>query len=269
MPPEALSWNDADDNNAYHEKLFVMDLDGTLSTELASIKNEQAYYHEMAVMGLPNRNDGGPMPAYLGAGGGFIPKGSKGVAVSKDFMKYFMQPQVMNENLKTGLGRYLPVMPQVVKDDPWWLDPKDPFRSAYVQEGVLGPPCRNTTGTARPGVRSMRAALGQLPCRCHQERDDAGGRGGQGVQAGRGDLCEIHLRVGRARKVARLPASGSGKRKLFTRSRRRRPIGQQGRRAGMSSVSRRSMIRGSLVLRQRSLARPYVANAAGDTATVW
>jgi multiple sugar transport system substrate-binding protein len=139
VPPEALSWNDADDNNAYHEKLFVMDLDGTLSTELASIKNEQAYYHEMAVTGLPNRNDGGPMPAYLGAGGGFIPKGSKGVAVSKEFMKYFMQPQVMNENLKGGLGRYLPVMPQVVKDDPWWLDPKDPFRSQYVHEGVLGP----------------------------------------------------------------------------------------------------------------------------------
>ena len=59
IPPEALSWNDADDNNAYHEKLFVMDLDGTLSTELAMIKNKKAYYDEAVVMGLPNRNDGG------------------------------------------------------------------------------------------------------------------------------------------------------------------------------------------------------------------
>ena len=40
MPPEALSWNDADDNNGYHEKLFVADFDGTLSTELAMIKDE-------------------------------------------------------------------------------------------------------------------------------------------------------------------------------------------------------------------------------------
>ena len=47
VPPEALSWNDADDNNAYHEKLFVMDLDGTLSTELAMIKNKKAYYEEI------------------------------------------------------------------------------------------------------------------------------------------------------------------------------------------------------------------------------
>ena len=140
IPPEALSWNDADDNNAYHEKLFVMDLDGTLSTELAMIKNKKAYYEEAVVMGLPNRNDGSPMLAVQGAGGGFIPKGAKNVVTAKDFMKYFMQPQVMNENLKNGLGRWVPVIPQIVRDDPWWTDTKDdPHRSPYVHEAVLGP----------------------------------------------------------------------------------------------------------------------------------
>ena len=45
VPPEALSWNDADDNNGYHEKLFLMDFDGTLSTELAVInKDKKALY---------------------------------------------------------------------------------------------------------------------------------------------------------------------------------------------------------------------------------
>jgi hypothetical protein len=33
-----------------------------------------------------------------------------------------MQPQVMNENLKKGLGRWAPAIPSIVKDDPWWLD---------------------------------------------------------------------------------------------------------------------------------------------------
>ena len=32
---ERISWNDADDNNAFHSKLFVMDFDGTISTEVA------------------------------------------------------------------------------------------------------------------------------------------------------------------------------------------------------------------------------------------
>ena len=140
IPPEALTWNDADDNNAYHEKLFVMDLDGTLSTELAMIKNKKAYYEEAVVMGLPNRNDGRTMPCFLGAGGGFIPKGAKNAEVAKDFMKFFMQPAVMNENLKNGLGRWVPVIPQIVKDDPWWLDDStDPHRAPYVREAVLGP----------------------------------------------------------------------------------------------------------------------------------
>jgi len=146
VPPEALSWNDADDNNGYHEKLFVMDFDGTLSTELASIKNEQAYWHEMVVMGLPNGNDGKPMPMQTGAGGGFIPKGAKNVAVAKDFMKYFMQPDVLNENLKGGLGRWVPPMVQIVKDDPFWLSSNDPFRKVYVEEGTLGPTIANYYG---------------------------------------------------------------------------------------------------------------------------
>jgi len=141
IPAEAISWNDADDNNAYHQKLFVMDLDGTLSPELAMLKsNRKAYYEEAVVRGLPNRNDGTPMSAIQGAGGGFIPRGARNIPIAKDFMKFFIQPQVLNENLKNGLGRWVPVMPRIVKEDPWWTDgASDPHRAPYVQEAVFGP----------------------------------------------------------------------------------------------------------------------------------
>jgi multiple sugar transport system substrate-binding protein len=139
VPPEVLTWNDSDNNNGFHSKLFVMDLDGTISTELAMIADKQAYYHDSVTMGLPNGNDGKPMPALVGAGGGFIPRGAKNVAGAKEFMKFFMQPNVMNENLKNGLGRWVPAIPAVVKTDPFWLDPSDPHRPPYVKEAVLGP----------------------------------------------------------------------------------------------------------------------------------
>jgi len=84
VPPEALSWNDADDNNGFHEKLFLMDFDGTLSTELAMIKDKKAFA-DIVTLGLPNGNDGKPMSAQVGAGGGFIAKGAKNVAVSGCF----------------------------------------------------------------------------------------------------------------------------------------------------------------------------------------
>ena len=138
VPPEALSWNDADDNNAFHEKLLVATFDGTLSTELAMYANKKNY-NDAVTLGLPNRNDGTPMPCQVGAGGGFIPKGAKNIEVAKDFMKFFMQPAVMNQNLKAGLGRWIPAIGSIVKEDPWWLDASDPHRVAYVTEAALGP----------------------------------------------------------------------------------------------------------------------------------
>jgi len=139
VPPEALSWNDADDNNGYHEKLFVMDFDGTLSTELAMIKDKQAFFHDMQVLAPKQKNDGTPMKTQVNAGGGFIPKGCKNAEVAKDFMKYFMQPKVMNENLKGGLGRWFPAIPSLVKTDSWWLNSGLPPLKPYIVEGVLNP----------------------------------------------------------------------------------------------------------------------------------
>src|SRR5262249_26626782 len=68
-----------------------------------------------------------------------IPKGAKNVEAAKDFLNYVIQPKVVNEYLKNGLGRYLPPMPELVKSDPFWLDPTDPHRSAYTREGLLDP----------------------------------------------------------------------------------------------------------------------------------
>jgi multiple sugar transport system substrate-binding protein len=57
--------------------------------------------------------------------------------VAKDFLKHLIQPKVLNELLKTGLGRNLPAMRAIVKDDPWWF--ADPHRAAYTRQGLLGP----------------------------------------------------------------------------------------------------------------------------------
>jgi multiple sugar transport system substrate-binding protein len=139
VPPEALSWNDADDNNGFHEKLFMMDFDGTLSTELAMIKDKKAFYEDMKTIAPKLKNDGTPMKTQVNAGGGFIPKGAKSVEVAKEFMKYFMQPAVMNDNLKAGLGRWLPAIPSLVKSDPFWLTSDMPCLKPYVEEGSINP----------------------------------------------------------------------------------------------------------------------------------
>ena len=135
VPQGALSWNDADDNNAFHAKAIVMDFDGTISTELAVIDN-RSEYDDIVTQGVPFGNDGKPMPAEFGVRGGFIPKGARNISVAKDFLKYLIQPEIMNGYLKAGLGRWVPSIPALIQQDPFWLDPSDPHRSAYVREDV-------------------------------------------------------------------------------------------------------------------------------------
>ena len=59
--------------------------------------------------------------------------------MAKDFLTYFMKPEVMNANLKGGLGRWFPTIPSVVKNDPWWLNSGEPCLKPYIEEGVLNP----------------------------------------------------------------------------------------------------------------------------------
>lgn len=138
VPSGVISWNDADDNNGFHSKLFVMDADGTISTEVAMIHRPKDY-NAAVTMGLPLGNDGKPMPASIGVIGGMIPKAAKNVTVAKDFMKYVIQPKVNSEYLKAGLGRWAPAFPEQVRTDPFWLHSKDPHRAPYIEETVLGP----------------------------------------------------------------------------------------------------------------------------------
>ena len=86
VPPGAINWNDADDNNALHAKQIVMDLDGTISSEVAVIHKEQDY-KDLVTVGLALSNEGKPVPSQAGCVSCLIPKGAKNVAVSKDFLK--------------------------------------------------------------------------------------------------------------------------------------------------------------------------------------
>lgn len=136
VPHGALNWNDADNNNAFHAKQLVADFNGSLSMELARISNKEEY-NDILTYQIPNGNDGKPLPAEIGIFGAVIPKGAKNVAVAKDFLKYAIQPQVLNEYLKAGLGRWAIPMLETAKSDPWWLKSGDQHRTAYIEQILL------------------------------------------------------------------------------------------------------------------------------------
>src|SRR5438552_9116768 len=106
VPPGAINWNDADDNNAFHAKQIVMDLDGTISTEVAVLsQGKKDDYDDIVTMGLALSNDGKPVPSQANNGCGLIPKGAKNVAVAKDFLKFMSKPSSLHAMLKVVLAR--------------------------------------------------------------------------------------------------------------------------------------------------------------------
>jgi multiple sugar transport system substrate-binding protein len=131
VPPSCVNWNDADDNNAFHAKTIVMDFDGTISTEVA-IYDKKEDYDAIVTRGLPLGNDGKPLTSQIIVGAPVIPKGAKNVAAAKEFLKYMVQPKVLNEYQKGGLGRFMLPIPELVKSDPFWLK-EDPHRKAYTE----------------------------------------------------------------------------------------------------------------------------------------
>ena len=167
VPPGAINWNDADDNNAFHAKQIVMDLDGTLSTEVAVLSQERRRITTTSSRwACALSNDGKPVPSRASSLCGLIPKGAKNVAVAKDFLKYLIQPKVCNEYAEDR------ARPQtcrrcrsIVKDDPWWLD-QDPHRAAYVHAGPARPDPAAILGL-QPGLcpGPERACLARPPGR--------------------------------------------------------------------------------------------------------
>jgi len=139
MPPAIQNWNDNDDNNAFHAKLLVMDLDGTISTEVALWDNKEEY-NDILTLGLPLSNDGKPVTGVKGVAAAVVPKGAKNIELAKEFLKYSIEPKVLGTYLKTGLGRFLPPMRSIADNDKaFWLDPKNEPLAAYTNQGVYGP----------------------------------------------------------------------------------------------------------------------------------
>jgi multiple sugar transport system substrate-binding protein len=153
VPPGVVNWNDADDNNAFHAKLVVMDFDG-FSTEVAVYKNKAAY-DDIVTRGMPLGNDGKELPSPMAVFGALIPMGAKNVDLAKEFLNYTVQPKVLNEYLKGGLGRWALPMPEIAKSDPFWFK-EDPHRTAFTTETLIDPtlPLYEAFNPAMAGVNS-------------------------------------------------------------------------------------------------------------------
>src|ERR1700744_2442865 len=139
VPPGAINWGDVDNNNAFFARQIVMTPNATISIAAAQMDKPDLYYKEIITRGGPMENDAKPVASVLAISPTIIPKGSKNVDAAKALLRDFIQPANMNAYLKETRARYLPVMVSIVKNDPYWTDPKDPHRPVAVDMGLIKP----------------------------------------------------------------------------------------------------------------------------------
>ena len=139
VPPGAINWGDPDNNSAFYARQIVMTPNATISIAVAQMEKEEQYYKQIRTLAQPNGPDGKPVTSLVSVKLAFIPKAAKSVDGAKDFLKYLIQPANIGHYLAEARGRWVPVMPSVVKNDPYWTDPKDPHRPVAVHQELDGP----------------------------------------------------------------------------------------------------------------------------------
>ena len=189
VPPSAINWNDADDNNAFHAKTIVMDLDGSISTEVA-IFNKKEDYDDIVTMGLPFSNTGKPVPSSSPHHWRPDPKGGEKCRGGKGVPQIFDRAERRERVLK---GRARPERPvhavdrqtrPVVVRGPASKSLHDASAAQPDDCGLLGVQPRLCAGAER-------ACLANRVGRHHDRRDDATGRRRKGFQTGGRDFLEI------------------------------------------------------------------------------
>jgi multiple sugar transport system substrate-binding protein len=136
-PPGSVAWNDADNNNAFHNRTTVSTPNPSLSIpgKWLDDKNEDAYYNRIRTVEFPLAPDGRPVTNIVAVKQAIVFADSKNKKAAKSFLGHLIEPENLRPYIEGALGRWYPVMPELA-DTKFWADPKDPHKSvAYSQYG--------------------------------------------------------------------------------------------------------------------------------------
>ncbi len=139
VPSGAINWGDVDNNNAFYARQVVMTPNATISIAVAQMEKPDQYFKEIITTGIPNGNDGKPVPGLLAVSPCLIPKGAKNIDGAKALLTSFIAPANLSKYIKETRARYLPVMMSTIKNDTFWTDPSDPHRPVAVETGLVKP----------------------------------------------------------------------------------------------------------------------------------
>jgi multiple sugar transport system substrate-binding protein len=148
-PPSSTSWQDPDNNVAFHNKTTVLTHNATISiaakhlddmnnaalTEAQRATAKKNYTELIATAGFPNKPDGKPMTYRAAVKTGVIFKDSKNKELAKKFVAFMLDDANLTPYVEGSLGRWFPVT-KAGQASPFWKN--DPHRLAVYNQFTSG-----------------------------------------------------------------------------------------------------------------------------------
>lgn len=126
IPPDAVQWSNVDNNSSLLNRVVLMTPNATLSIPATVRQDQDTYYNKLGVSEFPDKPSGQPMRYLVSVRQAVIFQDSLHKYLAKDFLRYFIQPEVTANYLKASGNRNQPVQ-NTVWSDSFWQDSQDPY----------------------------------------------------------------------------------------------------------------------------------------------
>jgi len=138
-PPDAVSWTNRDNNQAFLEQRVVMVPNPSLSIpNMLREDRPEDYSRNTATIEWPRNTFGGPLVITGSASGAVVFKGGGNPALAKEFVRFLVEDGWLAHWLDFSRDRLLPPMQKLI-DQPFWLDPSDPHRMRSAIQTLTQP----------------------------------------------------------------------------------------------------------------------------------
>ena len=131
VPPGAVNWGDADNNVNFLNQVTLMTPNPSLSIPASQYTaNPENYKENIVTIEWPDKPDGEPIVYMTAIKNAVIFKASNNKEGAKEFMRYLYEPENIGPYLEGSIGRWFPVMPELV-ETPFWQDDTDAHRVTH------------------------------------------------------------------------------------------------------------------------------------------
>jgi multiple sugar transport system substrate-binding protein len=155
-PPDSVSWNNPDNNNAFVAQRVVMTVNATLTVP-ATLRTARPndYYRNAATIDWPDDVKGQPIVVDGGLALAVVFNASRNPAFAGDFVRFLAEGGWLAHWLTFAGDHWLPPMRKLV-EQPFWLDPSDPHRMRAAIQILTRAHHYNGLGVRDDEVRSSR-----------------------------------------------------------------------------------------------------------------